>query len=76
MPEEYEEYIDEFEFMSSTDGMQLNVCSFKDNCKISFSSHFINSEIQMNFFRYLVSEGLDVSIDTNALEIEDMIIKD
>ena len=53
--------------MTSTDGMHLNCCSFEDKFVFSFSSHFINTEIQKNFVRELVSKGIDVSIDTNDL---------
>ena len=66
----YKDYIEKFSFMSSTDGMQLNLCSFEDRFVFSFSSHFINTEIQKNFVRELVSQGIEVSIDTNELEEE------
>ena len=70
MPKMYIPYIEKFSFMSSTDAINLNLCSFEDNMVFSFSSHFIKTEIQKNFVRALVENGVDVVIDTNELEEE------
>ena len=70
MPDCYKKYISKFAFMSSTDAMHLNTCSFEDKFVFTFSSHFINTEIQKNFVRELVSQGIEVTIDTNELEEE------
>ncbi len=67
MPNIYKEYIKDFCFHSSTDGMQLNVISFDDSFKMSFASHFIDTEIQKNFVRELTNMGVDFVIDTNIL---------
>ena len=71
IPSCYVPYIEKFSFMSSTDGIQLNICSFENSMVLSFSSHFVKSEIQKNFIRELVALGVDVSIDTNELEEDD-----
>ena len=68
MPEAYNNYIKDFSFSTSTDGIQLNLISFNDEFKFSFSSHFINSEIQKNFIRELIKYGAEFEIDTNILE--------
>ena len=70
MPEEYIPYIKNFAFDSSTDGIQLNVISFEDEIKFSFSSHFLSSEIQMQFIRELEKMEIEFVIDTNILENE------
>ena len=71
MPNCYVQYIEKFSFMSCTDGIQLNICSFENNVVISFSSHFVKTEIQKNFLRELASKGIDITIDTNELEEDD-----
>ncbi len=70
IPDCYKDYIEKFSFMTSTDAMHLNTCSFEDKFVFSFSSHFVNTEIQKNFIRELISQGIDVTIDTNELEDE------
>ena len=70
MPKVYEEYIDNFCFHSSTDGIQLNIISFENKMKMSFSSHFVNSEIQKEFIRQLNKMGVEFVVDTNILENE------
>lgn len=68
MPKEVEDYIDVFDIYVSTAKTQVCLCSFKDKLSISFTSPFINTEIQKNFFRELSSRGIPVSITTNILD--------
>lgn len=71
VPEEYRKYIDYFEVFSSTDGMQVCLCSYEDSLLISFSSHFVTSQIERNFFCSLTGQKLKVVISTNSVEEED-----
>lgn len=71
VPEEYKKYIDYFEVFSSTDGMQVCLCSYEDALLISFSSHFVTSQIERNFFCSLTDQKLKVIISTNSVEEED-----
>jgi len=73
MPKVFEPYIEAFSFYSSTDGIQLNCCSYLDKFKFSFSSHFINAEIEKNFTRYLSEQGFEIYIDENILDEDEKL---
>ena len=68
MPEILQKYIKLFDVFTSTDGMQLCMCSYLDEMVLSFTSHFTDSEIQKNFFTELTKQGVSVLINTNELE--------
>ena len=65
MPDVYKKYIDYFSVFTSTSKIQMCMCSYKDKMVISFSSKFVNSEIEKNFFKFLSKDGTDVIINTN-----------
>lgn len=65
MPEAYQKYIDYFDVFISTSTIQLCMCSYLNNLVLSFTSQFVNSEIEKNFFRYLANEGINIVINTN-----------
>lgn len=71
MPDVYDKYIDYFDVFTSTDGIQASLCSYKDKMMISFTSHFINSEIEKNLFRTLSEKGLEIAINTNVFDEEE-----
>ena len=71
MPEILDEYIDYFDVFASTDGIQACLCSYKDKLMVSFTSHFINSEIEKNFFRALSDENIEITINTNVFDEEE-----
>jgi len=68
MPEELQKYIKLFDVFNSTHSMHICMCSYLDNMTLSFSSHFINTEIQKNFFRELSEKGIDITINDNVVE--------
>ena len=72
MPEVFEKYIDYFDVFASTDGMQACMCSYKDSLMVSFTSHFINAEIEKNFFRTLTGNDIKVTINANIVEEDDI----
>lgn len=65
MPPELTPFIRSFNFYSGTSKLQVCVCSFQGRISISFSSPFMNSEIQRRFFRFLTGLGAEVEITTN-----------
>ncbi len=70
MPQIYEEYIDYFDVFISTATIQLCMCSYQDKMVMSFTSQFVNSEIEKNFFRYLTNQNVEVVINSNKMENE------
>lgn len=58
-------YIKMFNCFTSAKRPQIAICSFGDNLVISFTSPFIATDIQKNFFRYLANENIDITISTN-----------
>lgn len=68
VPLEYEDYIESFSAISSTEDLQLTVCSFKDNLVLSFSSHFISKDIERTMLKYILSEKkMKVKVISNVM---------
>lgn len=68
MPEKLQKYIKLFDVFASTDCMQMCMCSYLDKMLLSFTSHFVDTEIQKNFFTELSKQNIDVIINNNVLE--------
>lgn len=68
MPEPYEKYIKLFDVFTSTEKLQICMCSFKNNMVISFTDPFTNADVQKRFFRYLSSAGIEVEVVMNPLD--------
>lgn len=64
-----EPYIKWFNCFVSAKRPQIAICSFKNNLLVSFTSPFISTDIQKNFFRYLSDENIPITISSNAKEI-------
>ncbi len=62
-------YIHLFDCFTSARRPQIAMCSFEDELVISFTSPFVGTDIQKNFFRMLTQEGVAVSIASNNREI-------
>ena len=62
LPEEYGNYIERFGAIASTDKLQLCACSYRDVFYLSFSSKYVNSEIQNNFYKKKKKEGVEFDI--------------
>lgn len=71
MPDGFEKYVKLFDVFISTEKLQMCLCSYMDNLVLSFSSAFMNTEIQKDFFRTLSSMGIDVQIHANHLTEEE-----
>lgn len=71
MPEKLREYIKLFDVFASTDSTQICMCSYLDNMTLSFTTHFVESEIEKNFFKELSEKGIEIEINTNIVEDDD-----
>lgn len=67
LPSNIKDKIKLFDVMCSTDSMQLCMCSYEDKMTFTFTSHFINSEIQKNYFRTL-TEYSEITINCNNID--------
>ncbi|QSX05364.1 hypothetical protein JYG23_11855 [Sedimentibacter sp. zth1] len=65
MPDEFKPYINMFDVFTSANKTQIVMCSYNDNCVISFTSPYINTDVQRSFFRKLTSLGVDVEVTSN-----------
>jgi hypothetical protein len=62
-------YVRMFNCFVSAKRPQIAICSYQDNLLVSFTSPFGGTDIQKNFFRYLSSENIPITISTNSKEI-------
>jgi len=70
MPAEFAPYIRLFDVFVSTKKVQICMCSYGDNLTISFTTPFVNAEIQKHFFRTLTKMGIAVQIAANKIDDE------
>jgi hypothetical protein len=68
MPDEAKQYIKLFDVFTSTEKLQICICSYEDNMNISFTSSFVSTDIQRDFFRQLTKMGIAVTISANNLK--------
>lgn len=71
--EDYKDYIERFHTvlsMSKGQNIKGSVCSYKDTLVFTFSSAIRESFIQRAFFRKMVEDGIDVSIESNGVYYE------
>lgn len=55
-------YVEGFTALTSTDGSQICICSYKDRMSLAFTSIYAKQKLPMHFLRFLSSEGLEVSV--------------
>ena len=65
MPEELAHHIRLFDVLLSARRPQVCLCSYGDMLTISFSSPFVNTDIQQCFFRRLAQMGMEIEIVSN-----------
>lgn len=73
VPELYQDYIDHFyAVLSMSQGQNIKgaVCSYGNTLVFSFSSCLRETDIQKCFFRKLVADGIQVSVETNGVYYE------
>lgn len=72
LPEPMKKHIDKVVFTtgcSKNTPINLGVISFNGKAAITFSSYLIDRSIQKYFFRFLSNEGLNITIESNELEV-------
>lgn len=70
-PDEMKEYVDRFEVLLGQAFAARANCAaitFQDTMAISFSSNIKETEVEREFFRKLVTDGIHVKIETNRTE--------
>jgi NRPS condensation-like uncharacterized protein len=75
VPDRYMDYITGIDLlMGATDSepLKCSVCSFDQTMTITFTSRLENTYLQRAFFRKLVKDGIDTTIETNGAYYEDM----
>lgn len=70
LPAVLDPYVKLFSVSSSTHSLQTCVCSYNENLTVSFTTPFINSDIERRFFRMFTSNGIGVDITSNAEGLE------
>lgn len=68
MPAELKPYIRQFAVFVSTEKVQLCSLTYEDRMTLSFSSAFVDADVQRRFFRLLTEQGIPVEIDTDLEE--------
>ena len=59
LPDKYQNYVDSFCAIASTENQQLTVCSYNNNLVLTFSSHFITKDIERSFLKEIQKEISD-----------------
>lgn len=67
MPEEFRSYIRLFDVFTSSNRLQVCMCSYAENTVISFTSPLQNCEVQRSFFCTLSELGAEAEIVTNRI---------
>ncbi|MGI5967875.1 MAG: hypothetical protein ACOX65_13205 [Anaerotruncus rubiinfantis] len=70
MPEALRPYIRLFDVFTSTNRVNLCMCSYGDTMALSFTAPFVSTDIQKNFFRILSGFGLSITIHSNQPDNE------
>jgi len=68
MPDYTADFIERFDVFNYTSSLQVCLCTFKDKLAVTFTSSFVSTEIQKNFFRGLTSRGIEVDIISNKIQ--------
>lgn len=65
MPPQLSPYLRQFEAFVSTEKVQLCILTYGERITMSFSSAFVDMEVQKDFFRSLTALGVPIQIDTD-----------
>lgn len=72
IPSEMKKYVEKITFAngsSSQAPINIGVTKYSDKYFITFSSTLVKRDIQRDFIRFLTSEGIDLVLETNELEV-------
>lgn len=73
VPSDFYKYVDNMYFVLGTNSsgpINMAVSTYNGILTISFSSRIIERTIQKEFIRYLANQGIEITIQTNDLEVE------
>ncbi|RZT00602.1 hypothetical protein [Cuneatibacter caecimuris] len=62
MPQECSPFLEQFEVFTSTPKVELCMCSYGDKLSLSFTSSYVDTRIERNFFRILTDLGIKAEI--------------
>ncbi len=68
--DEYSKYIKQFAAciaMSKGQKLKGTICSYKDTMVFTFSSSYYDTSLQGFFFKHMVEEGINVTVETNGV---------
>lgn len=71
IPKEFEPYVNQFDFFTSTPKLQLCVCSYQSYLSLTFTSPFASADVERAFFQLLIREGFQVSLHSNQFPQKD-----
>lgn len=60
-----EPYIENFNVLTTTQNLQLTICSYKDDLSIGISSRYINNDVIKNFCRFFSENRIEGKININ-----------
>lgn len=72
IPSEMKQYVEKITFAngsSSQAPINMGVTKYDNKYFLTFSSTLVDRAIQQDFFRFLSSEGVDITLETNELEV-------
>ena len=75
VPEAYKKYINNFHAilsLSKGQNLKATVVSYDDTMVFTFSSAVVKTDIQKEFFKRLVQDGINVEIESNGVYYEQM----
>lgn len=65
MSDSFTPYIEKFTFSASSSTPQISACSFEDKLVVTFSSPFIETDVQKAFYRTLTDAGIEITLTAN-----------
>ncbi len=65
LPQGMETFVRQFSICTGARRPQINMCSFQERTVISFTSPFLETDIQRIFFQFLSEKGLEIEISAN-----------
>ncbi len=75
VPEKFSDMIDSFGVqvnVADREPFKCGICSYANKMNVIFTSRYKDAYLQRTFFRELVKEGVNVSIETNGVYYEDL----
>lgn len=73
VPNDFYKYVDNMYFMigANSDGpTNLSASTYNDKITVTFTSRIFERTLQKNFVRHLVNDGLQITVQSNDLEVD------